>query len=109
MMSSSSRNLAALATAVVLSLTACSVGTGESSCENSECTVSVTGEANVQISDLDATLEVHSIGADEAVVEVDDKRATIKAGDTATVGGLSVKVVSASDGKAEFEVTRAAG
>lgn len=101
--------IAALALGVALSVTACSAGAGSSRCENGRCTVTVTGEANIQLSDLDATLEVRNIGDNEAVVEVGDQRSTIGAGDTATVGGLSVKVVSASDDKADFEVTRATG
>lgn len=103
------RNVAALVLAAALALTGCSAGAGKSSCENGRCTVTVTGEANIELSDLDATLEVHSIGANEAVVEVGDQRTTIAAGSTADVGGLTVKVVSVSDGKADFEVTRAAG
>lgn len=103
------RTLAALALAAALSTTACSAGAGKSSCENGRCTVTVTGEANIELSDLDATLEVRSIGADEAAVEVGDQRATIATGKTANVGGLSVKVVSIDDGRADFEVTRATG
>jgi hypothetical protein len=99
----------AMVAALVIALAgaACSPGAGRSSCSNGRCTVTATGEANIQLSDLDATLEVRSIGAGEAAVEVGDQRATIASGDTATVGELSVKVLSVSDGEAEFEVTRA--
>lgn len=106
---SPTRNLAALVLVVALSVPACSTGAGRSSCENGRCTVTVTGEANIQLADLDTTLEVHGIGNNEAVVEVNDQRATIAAGNTATVGGLSVKVVSVSDDQADFEITRATG
>jgi hypothetical protein len=93
--------------AAALTLAGCSSGAGQSSCQNGRCTVTVTGEANMQLSEFNTSLDVQSIGSQEAVVEVNDQRATIAAGDTATVGGLSVKVVSVSGDKAEFEVTRA--
>nr|QEO73600.1 hypothetical protein [uncultured bacterium] len=101
------RCLPALTVAGTLTLTACSAGASKSSCENGRCTATATGEVNISLPDLNSTLEVQNIGNKEAVVEVNDQRATIAAGDTATVGGLSVKVVTVDGDKADFEITRA--
>lgn len=84
-------------------------GTSSSvSCTNGECRIAVSGDpSGARLGVLGRGLRIETIEEGAVTVAVDGDSARIPAGTTQSVGGLSIRVVSASGGEARLEARRA--
>jgi hypothetical protein len=77
------------------------------SCTNGECRIAVSGDpSGARVGVLGRGLRIETIEEGAVTVSVDGDSARIPAGATQTVGGLSVRVVSATGGEARLEARR---
>jgi len=84
-------------------------GTSSSvSCTNGECRIAVSGDpSGARLGVLGRSLRIETIEEGAVTVAVDGDSARIPAGAIQSVGGLSIRVVSASGGEARLEARRA--
>ena len=78
------------------------------SCTNGECRIAVSGDpSGARLGVLGQGLRIETIEEGAVTVTVDGDSARIPAGATQSVGGLSIRVDSASGGEARLEARRA--
>ena len=96
---------AALAIVIALTVAACGGSTYSYSCSGSGCEVTTSGKAKVDL--LDVTLAVRSTSGETVTLRAGSQEATLKAGETKTLGPLRVNVKSVSDDDVKLHVERA--